>query len=61
MSKLKILDAIEYFIEKKQSHLKALNDYPGTYPSIRIKLLNNIDTYNQIIKKLYNKYEAISN
>ena len=61
MSKIQILDAIQYFIEKKQSHLNALNDYPGTYSSIRIKLLNNIDTYNKIIKKLYNKYETISN
>ena len=60
MNKLKILDAIQYFIDKKQSHLNALDTWVGTYPSIRIKLKNNIDTYNLIIKKLWLKYETIS-
>ena len=60
-NRLKVINAIEYFHNKKEAHINALNDYPGTYPSIRLQLKNNILTYDLIIKKLWNKYEAISN
>ena len=53
---IEILDAISYFKKMKQHKVDSINGFQGTFPELRAKYIDNIDTYNRCIERLYKRY-----
>jgi septation ring formation regulator EzrA len=57
---LEILQAIQSLKVRRQCNRDSLNGFQGTFPSLRRRLENNIDTLDKCIIKLNNKYQNIN-
>jgi hypothetical protein len=54
-----ILDAIMRFERRKKRFIESISGFSGTYPNLRVKYVNNIDTINRCIKRLEKSYKRI--
>ena len=56
---LEILEAIKSFDTRRRLEIESINGFPGTFPSLRAKYVNNIDTINRCIDRLYLRYKKV--
>jgi hypothetical protein len=54
-----LLEAIESFYRRKDIVSESINGFAGTFPSLRKKLDNRIDTINRCIKRFELAYSKI--
>ena len=52
-----IIEAVMYFERKKKILYELIEGFPDTFPSLRGKYVNNIDTINRCIDRLYLRYK----
>lgn len=58
---LKILSAIIRFRQRRKQKIESINGYAGTFPKLKEKYLNDIDTINKCINKLEQRYYRLIN
>ncbi len=56
---LEILIAIKEFKRRIEFNEDSIAGFPGTFPRLRDKYLNNIDTLERCIKRMYIKFENL--
>jgi len=56
---LEILESIKALERRTELHQGSIDGFPGTFPKLRRKYLNNIDTIERGIKRLYIKFENL--
>lgn len=56
---IEILEAIEHFKRRKKMSIEMINGFQGTFPRLRAKLVNRVDTINRCIKRLEERYGNI--
>jgi len=55
-----VLDAIKHFQQKKQLAIDSIHGFPGTFPGIRRQKINEIDTLNRCINRMYERYNKLN-
>lgn len=58
---IEIMEAIQSFKNRKQLRIDSINGFSGTFPELRRKYSNDIDTINMCINRLYLRYENLKN
>jgi len=58
---IEIMEAIQSFKNRKQNRIDSINGFSGTFPELRRKYVNDIDTMNMCINRLYSRYENLKN
>lgn len=53
---VELLEAVMEMEHRKQNRIDDINGIPGTFPSLRAKLKNRVDTINRVIVRLENRY-----
>jgi hypothetical protein len=56
-----ILDGIKHFQKMITIYEDNVNGFPGTFYSLRIKYLHNIEIYRMCIERLMKRYNAVLN
>ena len=56
-----ILEGIMHFEQRKKHRIESINGFAGTFPELRRKYLNDIDTINRCIKRLEQRYQRVLN
>ena len=58
---IEILEGIKHFENKKKHRIEIIEGFPGTFPRLRRKYINDIDTINRCIKRLEQRYKSVLN
>lgn len=58
---VEILEAIQSFEKRIELNKESINGFPGTFPQLRQKYENRIDTIQRCIKRLYRMYNSLMN
>ena len=58
---IELLEGIKGLEKRKELTIDSLNGFAGTFPELRRKYLNRIDTLSKCIDKLTLKYQIILN
>lgn len=58
---IEILEGIMYFEQRKKHTIESIDGFAGTFPELRRKYVNDIDTINRCIKRLEQRYKRILN
>lgn len=58
---IKILEGIICFKQRKKHRIESIEGFAGTFPELRKKYENDIDTINRCIKRLEQRYKRILN
>ena len=53
---IEILEAIMRFEQQKKHKIESIEGFAGTFPDLRKKYVNDIDTINRCIKRLKQRY-----
>jgi len=56
---IEILEGIKHFEKKKERKIESINGFAGTFPELRLKYINDIDTINRCIERLVLRYQTI--
>jgi len=57
----KILQAILSFRNKKKAIISHIEGFGGTFPRLRAKYVNDVDTINRCINRLHSRYKKVMN
>lgn len=60
LTSIKILEGIQIFERRKQNKFESINGFAGTFPALRKKMLNEVDTINRCIKRLQSRYDKLN-
>ncbi len=58
---IEILEGIMCFEQRKKHRMESIEGFAGTFPELRKKYVNDIDTINRCIKRLEQRYNRILN
>lgn len=58
---IEILEGIIRFEQRKKHKIESIEGFAGTFPELRKKYVNDIDTINRCIKRLEQRYKRILN
>jgi hypothetical protein len=58
---INILEAIKSFHNRRKQNIDNINSFSGTFPELRRKYVNNIDTINRCIIRLEQRYMCLIN
>jgi len=58
---IEILEGIMHFEQRKKQRIESIEGFPGTFPELRKKYVNDIDTINRCIKRLEQRYKYVLN
>lgn len=58
---IEILEGIMCFEQRKKHRIESIEGFAGTFPELRKKYVNDIDTINRCIKRLEQRYNRILN
>ena len=58
---IEILEGIMRFEQRKKHRIESIEGFAGTFPELRKKYVNDIDTINRCIKRLEQRYKRILN
>jgi hypothetical protein len=58
---IEILEGIIRFEQRKKHRIESIEGFAGTFPELRKKYVNDIDTINRCIKRLEQRYKRILN
>ena len=58
---IEILEGIIRFKQRKKHRIESIEGFAGTFPELRKKYVNDIDTINRCIKRLEQRYKRILN
>ncbi len=58
---IEILEGIICFEQRKKHRIESIEGFAGTFPELRKKYENDIDTINRCIKRLEQRYKRILN
>lgn len=58
---IEILEGMKYFESRKKRVIENIEGFAGTFPELRKKYVNDIDTINRCIKRLEQRYKRILN
>jgi len=56
-----ILEGIMQFEQLKKHRIESIEGFAGTFPELRRKYVNDIDTINRCIKRLEQRYKRVLN
>ena len=56
---IEILEGIMYFEQRKKHRIESIEGFAGTFPELRRKYVNDIDTINRCIKRLEQRYKSV--
>ena len=58
---IEILEGIMHFELRKKYRIESVEGFAGTFPELRRKYVNDIDTINRCIKRLEQRYQRVMN
>lgn len=58
---IEILEGIMHFEQRKKHRIESIEGFAGTFPELRRKYVNDIDTINRCIKRLEQRYKRVLN
>ncbi len=58
---IECLEAIRTFQKRKRMEIGSIESFPGTFPRLRAKSVNRIDTLNRCINRLILRYNKLMN
>lgn len=58
---IEILEGIMHFEQRKNHRIESIGGFAGTFPELRRKYVNDIDTINRCIKRLEQRYKRVLN
>lgn len=58
---IEILEAIMHFENRKKNIAESIESIAGTFPDLRRKYVNDIDTINRCITRLQERYSRVYN
>ena len=58
---IEIIEGIMHFEQRKKHRIESIEGFAGTFPELRRKYINDIDTINRCIKRLWQRYQRIMN
>lgn len=58
---IEILEGIIHFKQRKKHKIESIKCFAGTFPELRRKYENDIDTINMCIKRLEQRYKRVMN
>ena len=58
---IEILEGIMHFEQRKKLRIERIEGFGGTFPELRRKYVNDIDTINRCIKRLEQRYNSVLN
>ena len=53
---IEILEGIMHFEQRKKHRIESIEGFPGTFPELRKKYINEIDSIDRCIKRLEQRY-----
>ena len=56
---IEILEGIMNFEQRKKHRIESIDGFAGTFPELRRKYLNDIDTIDRCIKRLEQRYHRV--
>lgn len=56
---IEILEGIMHFEQRKKHRIENIEGFAGTFPELRRKYVNDIDTINRCIKRLEDSYKRV--
>jgi hypothetical protein len=54
------LEAIKEFEKRKSLKIESINGFAGTFPELRAKYVNEIDTINRCINRIFKSYKRLN-
>lgn len=58
---IEIIEAIMHFERRKKHIVESIESIAGTFPDLRRKYVNDIDTINRCITRLQERYNRVLN
>lgn len=58
---IEILEGIMHFEQRKKHRIESIEGFAGTFPELRRRYVNDVDTINRCIKRLEERYKRVLN